>query len=294
MIGDVDQLPSVGPGNVLRDIIESGIGKTVRLTEIYRQDKASYIVLNAHLVNSGRMPDLAFSTAGDEGGGPLRDFYFIEQDDPSKVVETIIALVRERIPKRFGFDPVEDIQVLAPMHRGVCGVESLNRKLQDALNPVRAKFFDQTRNEQVERYGRVYRVRDKVMQIKNNYDKDVFNGDLGRVREINADDQTMMVTMDDRPVSYDFTDLDELLPAYAISIHKSQGCEYPAVVVPLLTQHYMMLQRNLLYTAITRARKLVVLVGSKKALAIAVRNNKTAARYSRLKHRLQATVDPRK
>ncbi len=284
LVGDIDQLPSVGPGNVLRDIIESGVGRTVRLTEIFRQDKASHIVLNAHRVNSGLMPD---ATRDSVAGSPAQDFYFIEQDEPEKALETIIALVTDRIPKRFNLDPFDDIQVLTPMHRGVCGVENINRQLQGALNPVGAKFSLRLNEQQVERYGRVYRVRDKLMQIRNNYDKDVFNGDLGRLRAINAEDQTLTVMMDDRPVVYDFTDLDELLPAYCISIHKSQGSEYPAVIVPILTQHYVLLQRNLLYTAITRARKLVVLIGSKKALSIAVRNDKTAARYTRLKQRLQ-------
>ena len=329
LVGDVDQLPSVGPGNVLRDIIESRAGRTVRLTEIYRQDKASHIVVNAHLVNSGQMPAVNVGGASaprtpprnadtpvrdrDDAGdsadrsvrvtqisrgaeapptlaaaGPLTDFYFIEQDDPEKVLQTIIALVSERIAKRFGLNPFDDIQVLAPMHRGVCGVENINRQLQGALNPVGAKFSLKLNEQQVERYGRVYRVRDKVMQIRNNYDKDVFNGDLGRIEVIDPVEQTLTVTMDERAVSYDFTDLDELLPAYCISIHKSQGSEYPAVIVPVLTQHYVMLQRNLLYTAITRARKLVVLIGSKKALSIAVHNNNTAARYTRLQHRLQA------
>ncbi|MBI5688012.1 MAG: ATP-dependent RecD-like DNA helicase [Verrucomicrobia bacterium] len=286
LVGDVDQLPSVGPGNVLRDIIESRAGRTVRLTEIYRQDKASHIVVNAHLVNSGQMPAADTKVGADTA--PLTDFYFIKQDDPEKVLQTIIALVSDRIPKRFGFEPFDDIQVLAPMHRGVCGVENINRQLQGALNPVGAKFSLKLNEQQVERYGRVYRVRDKVMQIKNNYDKDVFNGDLGRIEAIDPVEQTLSVTMDDRAVIYDFTDLDELLPAYCISIHKSQGSEYPAVIVPVLTQHYVMLQRNLLYTAITRARKLVVLIGSTKALSIAVRNNNTAARYTRLRHRLQA------
>ena len=287
-VGDVDQLPSVGPGNVLRDIIESNVGRTVRLTEIYRQEKASHIVLNAHYINSGRMPAVADAGSPEAGGTEtLSDFYFIEQEDPEKVLKTIITLVTERIPKRFGFDAFNDIQVLAPMHRGTCGVENINRQLQGALNPVGEKFSMKLNDQQVERYGRVYRVRDKVMQIKNNYDKDVFNGDLGRVTEIDAVEQTLTVEIDERPVIYDFTELDELLPAYCISIHKSQGSEYPVVVVPVLTQHFVMLQRNLLYTAITRARKLVVLVGQRKALGIAVRNDKTAARYTTLRQRLQ-------
>ena len=289
LVGDVDQLPSVGPGNVLRDIIESRVGRTVRLTEIYRQDKASHIVVNAHLINSGQMPDVTRDpVAGSPQGGGLQDFYFIEQDDPEKVLQTILALVSDRIPKRFGFDPFDDIQVLAPMHRGVCGVENINRQLQGAINPVGGKFSLKLNEQQVERYGRIYRLRDKVMQIRNNYDKDVFNGDLGRITAMDPVEQMLTVTIDDREVSYDFTDLDELLPAYCISIHKSQGSEYPVVIVPVLTQHYVMLQRNLLYTAITLARKLVVLIGSRKALSIAVRNNNTAARYTRLRHRLQA------
>ncbi len=264
-VGDVDQLPSVGPGNFLRDLIESGIVPVVRLTEIFRQAKDSFIITNAHRVNEGQLPELA---APNEG-----DFFFIEEDVPEKVLATIKELVSERVPRKFGLD----VQVLTPMHKGVCGTENLNRELQATLNPT---------GPSLQRYGRTYRVGDRVMQIRNNYDKDVFNGDLGRIKRLDLVEQELIVEMDGREIHYDFTDTDELMPAYAISVHKSQGNEYPAVIVPLLTQHFVLLQRNLLYTAITRGKKLVILVGSKKALAIAVRNNKTAARFSRLRERL--------
>lgn len=270
-VGDVDQLPSVGPGNFLRDLIDSDRVPVVRLTEIYRQAKASLIITNAHRVNQGQLPEC-------QAGGESADFFFIEEDDPARVVATIKALCAERIPRRFGVDPRRDVQVLTPMHRGVCGSENLNRELQAALNP---------RGATVQRFGRAYRVGDRVMQIRNNYDKDVFNGDLGAIQRIDLIDQQVVVTLDDRAVPYEFEELDELLPAYAISVHKSQGNEYPVVVVPLVTQHFVLLQRNLLYTALTRGKRLVVLIGSKKALAIAVRNNQTATRYSRLRDRLR-------
>jgi exodeoxyribonuclease V alpha subunit len=268
-VGDVDQLPSVGPGNFLGDLIESGAVPVVRLTEIFRQAKDSFIITNAHRVNEGQMPVL---DAPKEG-----DFFFIEEDDPEKVLATIKTMGADRVPKKFGFDPMGDIQVLTPMHKGVCGSENLNRELQATLNPS---------GPSIQRFGRTYRVGDRVMQIRNNYDKDVFNGDLGRVKQIDLIEQELIVDADGRDILYDFNDLDELMPAYAISVHKSQGNEYPAVIVPLLTQHYVLLQRNLLYTAITRGKKLVILIGSKKALGIAIRNNKTAARYSRLRERL--------
>jgi exodeoxyribonuclease V alpha subunit len=207
------------------------------------------------------------------------DFFFIAEEDPGKVLATIKTLCAERVPKKFGFDPMRDIQVLTPMHKGLCGSENLNRELQATLNPT---------GPVVQRFGRTYRVGDRVMQIRNNYDKDVFNGDLGRVKRLDLIEQQVIVEIDDREVPYEFTDMDELLPAYAISVHKSQGNEYPCVIVPLLTQHYVLLQRNLLYTAITRGKQLVILLGSKKALAIAVRNNKTSARFSRLQERLRA------
>jgi exodeoxyribonuclease V alpha subunit len=264
-VGDVDQLPSVGPGNFLHDLIESGVVPVVRLTEIFRQAKDSLIVTNAHRVNRGQMPELDAPSES--------DFFFIAEDAPEKVVATIKTLCRDRIPRKFGLDA----QVLTPMHKGVCGSENLNRELQATLNPT---------GPSVQRFGRTYRVGDRVMQLRNNYDKDVFNGDLGRVQRLDLIEQELIVDVDGREVHYDFSDLDELMPAYAISVHKSQGNEYPAVVVPVLTQHYVLLQRNLLYTAITRGKQLVILIGSKKALAIAVRNDKTAARHSRLRQRL--------
>ncbi len=277
-VGDVDQLPSVGPGNFLRDLIDSGIAPVVRLTEIFRQAKNSFIITNAHRVNEGQMPVL-------ETPAQQSDFFFIHEDDPERVLAKIKKLCAERVPARFGFDPMRDVQVLTPMHKGVCGSENLNRELQATLNP---------RGPAIQRFGRTYRVNDRVMQVRNDYDKDVFNGDLGRVVRIDLVDQQLIVRIDEpgskdsgRDVAYEFDDLDELLPAYAISVHKSQGNEYPCVIVPMLTQHYILLQRNLLYTAITRGKKLVILVGSKKALAIAVRNNKTAARFTRLRERLQ-------
>ncbi len=260
-VGDVDQLPSVGPGNFLRDLIDSEAVPVVRLTEIFRQAKDSVIITNAHRVNEGQLPEL---DAPNES-----DFFFIAEDMPEKVLATIKELVSKRIPRKFGLD----VQVLTPMHKGVCGSENLNRELQSTLNPT---------GPSVQRFGRTYRVGDRVMQIRNNYDKDVFNGDLGHIKRLDLIEQELIVAVDGREVRYDLTDLDELMPAYAISVHKSQGNEYPAVVVPLLTQHFVLLQRNLLYTAITRGKQLVVLVGSKKALAIAVHNNKTATRYSRL------------
>ena len=277
-VGDVDQLPSVGPGNFLRDLIDSACVPVIRLTEIFRQAKNSFIITNAHLVNEGRMP--VFDSPQES------DFFFIAEEDPEKVLATIKTLCSERVPKKFGFDPMRDVQVLTPMHKGLCGSENLNRELQATLNAS---------GPNVQRFGRTYRVGDRVMQVRNNYDKDVFNGDLGRVKRIDLVEQQVIVEIDEpgakdstREIPYEFTDMDELLPAYAISVHKSQGNEYPCVIVPLLTQHFVLLQRNLLYTAITRGKKLVILVGSKKALTIAVRNNKTAARYSRLRERLRS------
>jgi exodeoxyribonuclease V alpha subunit len=273
-VGDVDQLPSVGPGSFLGDLIGSGIVPVARLTEIFRQAKNSFIVTNAHRVNEGQMPVF---DAPEES-----DFFFIEQEDAEKALATVRTLCAERVPSKFKLDPMRDIQVLTPMHKGVCGSENLNRDLAGALNPA---------GPHVQRFGRTLRVGDRVMQTRNNYDKDVFNGDLGVVKRIDLVDQQLIVAMDEREVGYEFEELDELLPAYAISVHKSQGNEYPCVIVPVLTQHFVLLQRNLLYTAITRGRKLVVLVGSKKALAIAIRNNRTASRHSRLRERLRANSD---
>jgi exodeoxyribonuclease V alpha subunit len=271
MVGDINQLPSVGAGNVLKDIIDSGIAPVVQLNEIFRQAKESSIITNAHIINEGRIPNLKSSP------DKLDDFYFIEQEDPQKNMEMIISLVKERIPKRFGFDSINDIQVLSPMHRGTVGSANLNLELQKALNPGDAGVM---------RGGRLFRINDKVMQIKNNYDKEVYNGDIGRITAIDAESQELKVSIDDREVVYDYSDLDELVHAYAVSIHKSQGSEYPVVVIPILTQHYVLLQRNLLYTGVTRGKKLVVIVGSKKAVAIAVKNNKTEKRYTLLMRRL--------
>ena len=271
MVGDVNQLPSVGAGNVLRDIIDSGIAPVVQLNEIFRQARESSIIVNAHKINEGVLPNLQSHPDKPD------DFYFIEQEEPDKVLEMIINLVKQRIPKRFGLDSVNDIQVLAPMHRGTAGAGNLNTELQKALNPG---------DEGVLRGGRLFKVNDKVMQIVNNYDKEVYNGDIGRIASIDEEAKEVKVIMDDREVIYDYSDLDELVHAYAVSVHKSQGSEYPAVVIPILTQHYVLLQRNLLYTGVTRGKKLVVIVGTKKAMAIAVKNNKTEKRYTLLKQRL--------
>jgi exodeoxyribonuclease V alpha subunit len=268
LVGDADQLPSVGAGNVLRDIIASGAAPVVHLTEIFRQAQESDIVMNAHRINQGEFPELRNRKDG--------DFFFIEEQEPTAGLETICDLCQRRLPARYGFDPMEDIQVLTPMYRGEVGVDQLNRTLQDALNPSGASL---------KRSDREFRVGDKVLQTRNNYDKMVFNGDIGRIKRIDPDAQTVEVAFAE-PVVYDFADLDELVPAYAISVHKSQGSEYPAIVMPLFTTHYMMLQRNLLYTAITRARSLVVLVGAKKALAIAVKNNSVLDRYTGLREAL--------
>lgn len=270
-VGDANQLPSVGPGNVFRDLIASGVIPVVELKEIFRQAQESLIVVNAHRINQGMMPQ------GKAGPENLADFYFIEQDDPPEVLRLILELVKERIPKRFGFDPVEEIQVLTPMHRGIVGAATLNQTLQQELNP--ASFG-------INRGGRLYKINDKVMQIKNNYDKEVFNGDIGRIARIDEELQEVTIVFDQREIVYDYSELDEIMLAYAISVHKSQGSEYPAVILPLVTQHFLLLQRNLIYTAVTRGKKLVVLVGSRKALAIGIKNDRTKRRYTQLWRRL--------
>jgi len=272
LVGDVDQLPSVGPGSVLSDVINSGAVDVVRLSHIFRQAEASLIVVNAHRVNHGEMPRLPAPGAG-------ADFFFVEKNEPEDVLAALKAIVQERIPERFGFDPVDDIQVLTPMHRGLLGTASLNAELQTLLNPQGAAVIHGSRT---------FRVGDKVMQIRNNYELEVFNGDIGRIEALDEVEHTLSVQFDGRSVTYDRADLDELVLAYACSIHKSQGSEYPCVVLPIHTQHYVMLQRNLLYTGITRARKLVVLVGTRRALAIAVKNDKTEARFTQLAARLKA------
>ena len=275
LVGDVNQLPSVGAGNVLKDIIRSGLVPVVELNEIFRQAKESLIIVNAHKINNGRMPSLP------AGGPELTDFYFIAQEDPQEVVKTIIELAKQRIPQRFGFDPLNDIQVLTPMHKGIVGTANLNLELQKELNPG---------SEDLVRGSRTFRLRDKVMQIRNNYDKEVYNGDIGRVKSIDSENQLLIVTYDDRDVPYDFSELDEIVLAYAISVHKAQGSEYPAVILPLLPQHYILLQRNLIYTGVTRGRKLVVLIGTAKALAMGISNNKPQHRYTYLQQRLKISI----
>jgi exodeoxyribonuclease V alpha subunit len=271
LVGDVDQLPSVGPGNMLRDVIASGRVETVRLTKVFRQAQESMIVVNAHRVNRGEFPVVR------PPEGRKADFYFIERDDPEKALEMVKDLCARRLPRAFRLDPFDDIQVMTPMHKGVVGVANLNAELQMLLNPT---------GKEISRGGRCFRINDKVMQMTNNYEKEVFNGDIGRVVGIEPEEQRLAVRYEDRVVDYDWSQLDELVVAYAISIHKSQGSEYPAVVVPLLPQHYVMLQRNLLYTAITRAKKLVVLVGSRRAIAMAARNSRVQHRYTALATRL--------
>ena len=282
LVGDIDQLPSVGAGNVLRDIIaaiegtdpSTGSmpgGAVVRLNTIFRQPKGSYIITNAHRINQGQMPILDNRNA--------TDFFLFREEDPARAANLIVELVQTRIPRKFRLKP-DDIQVLSPMHRGEVGVTALNQRLQAALCPPGPGRPEWRVG------GRVFRQGDRVMQIRNNYDKDVFNGDLGRIANIDVVNQVITVLVDSRPVTYDFLELDELVHAYAISIHKAQGGEFPAVVVPMMTTHYMMLQRNLFYTAVTRAQKLVVLVGTTRAIGIAVRTNRAQARYSGLAERL--------
>lgn len=267
IVGDIDQLPSVGPGQVLADIIGSGAVPVVRLTEVFRQAAQSKIITTAHAINAGSMPDLA----PPEGE---TDFYFDSAADPEQAVLRIVELVSKRIPSRFGLDPIKDIQVLCPMNRGGVGARSLNVELQAALNPAGEK--------KVERFGWTFAPGDKVMQIENDYDKDVYNGDIGMVEDVDLDEGEVAVSFDGRMVTFAFGELDTLVPAYAATIHKSQGSEYPAVVIPVMTQHYAMLQRNLLYTGVTRGKKLVVLVGQKKAVAIAVKNVSGRRRWSKL------------
>ena len=270
LVGDVDQLPSVGPGSVLKDIIRSGGVRTVELRRIFRQAQASDIVKNAHRVNAGQMPLIKNSSAG-------TDFFFMQEEEPQDVAEAVVSLCKERLPRFYAADPLEDIQVLCPMARGEAGSANLNAALQAALNENRAHV----------RHGSVsFRLGDKVMQIRNNYDKNVFNGDIGRIVGVNGEEWGALIRYDGRDVAYDVTELDEIVLAYAVTVHKSQGSEYPIVVCPITTQHFMMLQKNLLYTAITRAKRAIVLVGTRKALAIAVRNKKSAERNTLLAERI--------
>jgi exodeoxyribonuclease V alpha subunit len=276
LVGDVDQLPSVGPGTVLRDVIVSQRVPTVCLTEIFRQAARSLIVTNAHRIHDGVLPELG--TPPPEGpAADTRDFFFLEEDDPARAAALVRDLVAVRLPRRYQLRP-QDIQVLAPMHRGDLGAGNLNQLMQEALTPGA---------EEVRVGNRAFRTGDRVMQLRNDYDKEVWNGDIGQVLKASAADSEVVVRFDDREVSYGTDELDELALAYAATVHKSQGSEYPAVVVPVHTQHYVMLQRNLLYTAVTRGKRLVVLVGSRKALGIAVRNGDIAGRCTRLAQRLR-------
>ena len=268
LVGDIDQLPSVGAGNVLRDIIDSQQIPVVRLTRIFRQAQSSRIVMNAHAINAGQFPNIK--------NGLDTDFFFIGQEDADDIVKLIIGLVRDRLPKKYGY-PAKEIQVLTPMQRGTVGAGNLNIELQNALNPS---------GPSLARGGYTFRQGDKVMQIRNNYDKNVFNGDIGYITAVDTNERTLSVTFDSRVVEYDITELDEIVLAYAVTIHKSQGSEFPVVVMPVTMKHYVMLQRNLIYTGITRAKKICVLVGTTKALAYAIRNNTVSKRNTKLKERL--------
>jgi exodeoxyribonuclease V alpha subunit len=273
VVGDIDQLSSVGPGQVLADIIGSETVHTVRLTEVFRQAAESRIITTAHQINQGRMPDLRRPDGE-------TDFYFVPAADPVEAARRITELVSARIPSRFGLDPIRDIQVLCPMNRGAVGARSLNADLQAALNPPG--------EARVERFGWTFSAGDKVMQVENDYDKEVYNGDIGYVEKVDVDEGELTAGFDGRSVTYGFGELDTLVPAYAVTIHKSQGSEYPAVVIPVTTQHFPMLQRNLLYTGVTRGKRLVVLVGQPKAVAIAVKNVSGRRRWSKLEEWLAA------
>lgn len=271
-VGDVDQLPSVGSGLVLSDLIRSDVITTVRLTEIFRQAASSRIITNAHRINQGYMPLL--ETQEDT------DFYAIYRDEPEQVYETLLEVVTTRIPRKWGFDPTHDIQVLTPMNRGSLGNTSLNIALQNRINP--------NGSPTVSRYGTTFATKDKIIQLVNNYDKEVFNGDIGFIQKIDMEESYMQISFDTRSIRYDFDELDEIRLAYAITIHKSQGSEFPVVVIPLVSQHYMLLARNLLYTAVTRGKKRVILIGQKKAVYMAVKNNREAKRLTKLTERLQS------
>jgi len=275
LVGDIDQLPSVGPGMVLRHLIESKVVPVVRLTEVFRQAADSRIITNAHRINEGQMPEI--SAKGRES-----DFFFIDRAEPDQIAATLVEMVKSRIPTKFHLDPIRDIQVLCPMNRGSLGIRELNVRLQNELNPARAD------EPVVEKFGWQFRPRDKVIQTENDYDKDVFNGDIGQIVKIDPVEREVTIRFDQREVVYDYGELDEVSLAYAITIHKSQGSEFPAVVTPLAMQQYLLLQRNLVYTGITRGTKLVVLIGQKKALGMAVKNNRTENRFSGLLARLLA------
>lgn len=291
MVGDIDQLPSVGAGNVLRDMIDSGVFPVVRLTRIFRQAQTSRIVMNAHRINEGKLPDIS--------NGKNTDFFFLENEDAEAAVHKIVELVGTKLPKHYQVEPAR-IQVLTPMQRGAVGATNLNLALQEALNPAEHTVFMRGRGpvtvpkDCLRRSGFAFRMDDKVMQIKNNYDKEVFNGDIGVISSVNTEERTLKVDFDGRLIEYDVTELDELVHAYATTIHKAQGSEYPIVVMPILMNHYVMLQRNLIYTGITRAKQILVMVGTKKALSYAVRNVTVTKRNTLLKERLEAAASQTK
>ena len=273
LVGDVDQLPSVGAGQVLKDIINSRVIPTVQLTEIFRQAATSNIITNAHRVNQGILPNMQVTREES-------DFYFVEAEHGDDIINKIITMVKVRIPKKFNLNPVQDIQLLCPMQRGGVGARSLNIELQKVLNP--------NYSSGILKFGQIFAVSDKVMQTENNYDKETYNGDIGVIKTINEQDQEITINFYDREVIYDYSDLDKITLAYATTIHKSQGSEYPSVIIPITMQSYMMLRRNLIYTAITRGKQLVIIIGQKKALAMAVRDNTSSRRYSKLKEWLTA------
>lgn len=273
LVGDIDQLPSVGPGQVLSDLIHSNTIPVIRLTEVFRQASTSQIITSAHTINQGHMPELKTSSE------TASDFYFIQANTPEDALSKIIKMLKERIPLKFGFSPITDIQVLCPMGRGIVGTKNLNVELQKALNPPT--------DISISRFGWTYGVGDKVMQIENNYEKNVYNGDIGIITAISHEEAEIVISYDERLVVYDFGECDEIVLAYATTIHKSQGSEYPAVIIPLMMQHYTMLKRNLIYTGITRGKKLVIVIGEKKALAIAVKRGGEQRRWSSLKLRLE-------
>ena len=269
LVGDIDQLPSVGAGNVLRDIIESEAIPVTRLTRIFRQAQSSRIVMNAHAINQGYFPNIQ--------NGKDTDFFFIRAEEPQDAVPQIVNLVKNRLPKAYG-RPVSDVQVLTPMRRSYCGSDNLNIELQKALNPMGLSLSYS---------GTLYRSGDRVMQIRNNYDKDVYNGDIGTISDVDLEENELLVSFGDKVVSYEKSELDELVLAYATTIHKSQGSEYPIVVIPIFYSFFTLLQRNLIYTAITRAKKICVLIGQVKALGYAVKNLTVEQRNTKLKERLR-------
>ncbi|MGC9034212.1 MAG: SF1B family DNA helicase RecD2 [Verrucomicrobiia bacterium] len=273
LVGDADQLPSVGPGNLLNDLIDSQLIPVVRLKKIFRQSSQSNIVTIAHQINKGIIPKLPAKNE-------ISDFYFIHRDDPQNAVDLLIELVSKRIPEKFGYDPIRDIQVLCPMHRGILGIQEINKRLQDILNPL------EPQEPAIERFGWQFRLRDKVMQVQNNYEKGVYNGDIGQIAQIDLVEKEVVVRFENKEIVYDFDELDEILPAYATTIHKAQGCEFPVVIIPIAMQQYALLQRNLIYTAITRGKKLVIIIGQKKAFYFSIKNNKTTQRFSGLLNKI--------